>query len=315
MMQTIHQRWRVPHLLRGSYLGKMTEQLHCLEKTYHQCIPDFSESNTRYCFSDYSGDTKEYQYNTYSFLLTDNKSVSLFSKEHKKIRHAYNIRKRRFSYKDLSDTVLRNPCNDFLNLANRVNGILLSVAINKKLKLDFRYDNKNEAFSFLNKQKANNIRRILTISHLAAVFLACIVRHNQSIIWITDNDNIVANDRFTIQLTNIAASLVSALIDFELGHFRCGSSRCDPGDNLIEDLLSIPDFSAGMLSNQLTTQISEEYVFWVVRGDAKEKQNKLSWWSSDTVSALKKYFFVLDPGNISDKVNTSFFHFYDPLDE
>ncbi|MDR3362240.1 MAG: hypothetical protein LBO64_05310 [Desulfovibrio sp.] len=292
-------------------MGEMASQLQRLEKIYPQCIPDISKSSTVYCFSDYSGDIKSDKYNTYSFLLTDDSSIILFSKEHKIIRQKYGIEKRKFSYKDLSDNVLRNAHNDFLTLANGVNGILLSVAINKKLHLDFKYDNRSEDFLFLNVQKPKNVQRILTISHLAALFLAGILHHNQNIMWITDNDNIIANDKFTIQLTNIAASLISTLVDFNLGHFRCGSSRCDCGDNLIEDFLSIPDFAAGTLSNQLGTQISDEYVFWMQRGDAKEKQNKLSLWLASSRTPLRKYIFILDPGSVSEKVKTSFFHFYD----
>jgi hypothetical protein len=304
-------RWNVPPLLVGSYLGEMAMQLRLLETIYHQCIPDISKSSTIYCFSDYSGDIKSDTHNTYSFLLTDDNSIALFSKGHKIIRDKYGIEKRKFSYKDLSDKVLKHPYNDFITLANSVNGILLSVAINKKLHLDFNYDNKNEYFLFLSKQKFKNIRKILTISHLSAMFLAGVVVQNQDIMWITDNDNIVANDEFTIQLTSIVASLISKLVDFNFGHFRCGSSRCDCGDNLIEDFLSIPDFAAGMLSNQLATQISDEYIFWLQRGDAKEKQNKLSWWFATPKSSLRKYVFILDPVSVSAKVKPSFFHFYD----
>lgn len=307
-------RWRVPPILIGSYLGEMASQLQLLETTHPQCIPDFSRSSTVYCFSDYSGDLKSDRYNTYSFLLTDDDSIELFSKEHAIIRKRYGIGKRKFSYKDLSDKVLRNPCNDFITLANNLNGILLSVAINKKLHLDFKYDDKSEDFLFLNEQKQKNIRRILTIAHLAALSLAGVTSQNQNIMWITDNDNIVANDKFTIQLASIATSLISALVNFDLGHFRCGSSSCDCGDNLIEDLLSIPDLAAGMLSRQLGTQTSDEYIFWMQKGCAKEKQNKLSWWFATTRTPLQKYIFILDSGSVSVKVKTSFFHFYDMPD-
>ena len=304
-------RWHVPPILVGSYLGGMANRLQLLEKIYPQCIPDISTSNTVYCFSDYSGELKSNKHNTYSFLLLDDNSVTFFAKEHKLTRQKYGIGQRKFSYKDLSDKVLHNPYSDFITLANRINGILLSVAVNKKLHLDFKYEDGNENFLFFGKQKPRNIRRILTISHFAALFLAGVVRQNQNIMWITDNDNIVANDKFTIQLTNIAASLISTLVDFNLGHFRCGSSSCDSGDNLIEDLLSIPDFASGTLSNQLDTQVSDEYVFWVQRGDAKEKQNNLSWWFADSKSPLRKYIFILDPGRTPEKVKASFFHFYD----
>jgi len=289
----------------------MAIQLQRLESIHPQCIPDISKSSTVYCFSDYSGEIKSDKHNIYSFLLTDDNSICLFSKGHKRLRQNHGIGKRKFSYKDLSDKVLRNPCNDFINLANRVNGILISVAINKKLNLDFKYDDNSENFLFLSEQKPKNIQRILTISHLAAFFLAGVVRRDQNIMWITDNDNVVANDKFTIQLTSIAASLISTLVGFNLGHFRCGSSRCDCGDNLVEDLLSIPDFAAGMLSNQLGTQVSDEYIFWIQKSNAKEKQNKLAWWFSKTRTPLQKYIFILDPVHTLEKVSVSFFHFYD----
>jgi hypothetical protein len=305
------QRWRTFPPLAGSYLGEMARQLQLLENTQPQHIPDFSNSKSLYCFSDYGGDIKSNKYNTYSFLLTDDKSIAYFSVEHKKIRHYHGIGKRKFSYKDLSDKVLTSPCDDFIRLSDHINGILLSVAISKKINISFTYNNQNEDFSFLNKQKSGNIQRILTISHLASVFIASIVRKMQNIIWITDNDNIVANDEFTALLTRIAASIISTLIDFNLGHFRCGSSRCDNGDNLIEDLLSIPDFAAGILANQLDIQLFDGHVFWMHRGDAKDKQNKLSWWLADSTSFLRKYIFIFDSDDSPEKVKTSFFHFYD----
>lgn len=303
--------WRIFASLKDSYLGSIANNLASLEAAYPQCLPDFAASETVYCFSDYSGELKSNKHQTYSFLLIDDRSLHCFATEHKKIRYRYKISKRKFSYKDLSDKTLRAPCDELLNLASKLNGVLLTVAINKKLDLSFQYDDTNTNFLFLTNQKKKNIKRMLIISHLAGFFVASIIRPMHNIIWITDNDNIVANDNFTRLLTNMFASIVGSLVDFQLKHVRCGSSCCDYGDNLIEDLLSIPDFAAGVLANQMDNQFFDEYTFAVHQGVyAKEKQNKLSWWLADTKSSLRKYIFILDPGSTSEKVTTSFFHFY-----
>ena len=83
------------------------------------------------------------------------------------------------------------------------------------------------------------------IAHLGAVLIAGLSAPGQNVLWLTDNDDFVANDQRVINLTPLFAGIISCYMGHGLGHFRFGTMKCDAGNLDIEDLASIPDLAAG----------------------------------------------------------------------
>jgi hypothetical protein len=110
--------------------------------------------------------------------------------------------------------------------------------------------------------------------HVLGVLLAGLAAPGQNVMWFTDEDSIAANDDRVRELTQLFAWISSQYLTFNLGHCRCGTSKCDDGSRQIEDFLAIPDMIAGALAEQMQLRIegpSElSTVFWMHRGDFSE---------------------------------------------
>ena len=81
-----------------------------------------------------------------------------------------------------------------------------------------------------------------------AVFLSLWSRPRMNVTWITDEDEIVANDKRLDDIHQIAARLVSRYVPHNMGVFAMNSTTIDGKDRFFEDFVSISDLAAGMLS-------------------------------------------------------------------
>jgi hypothetical protein len=86
---------------------------------------------------------------------------------------------------------------------------------------------------------------MLRVVHIVSFFLAGLSRAHQNVIWITDEDEIAANDNRMRELTNLFGNISSHYLPHSMGHFRCGTMKSDDGSRQLEDLASIPDLVAG----------------------------------------------------------------------
>jgi len=307
-------RWIIHPIFNRTVLGNISHSIHKLEQNYPEAIPSLEKSQSIFLFSDYGGEHKDSMYNVYSFMITEESSVGLFIHRTKLLRSKSIRDNRRFSFKKLSDKIRLNALNDFLLSADDIEGILLTFAIRKNIELFAESRSDNYLTQKLSKEKRNVEMKIITIAHLAAYVVTSLVRQGQDVMWITDDDAISSNNETLCLLTNVFANIIGNIINFHLGHIRCGCSRSDPGDNQLEDLLAIPDFAAGVVSEQFSKYQSDPYAFFITAPVMSEKMQRLSWWFSDNRGKLKRYLAVIDDHD--EKPRSSFFHFFDgPLKE
>ena len=279
-----------------------------LELKVPESAPSFKNSKSLFLFSDYSGEHKEANYTTYSFLLADETSVSSFDADRLSVRAKFLPDNRTFSFKKLNDKYRSNALEDFTRASDRINGILFSFAINKKAFLFEETIPDNNLGKQISNLKPNVVNKMITASHLGAYLVSSLAFPDQNIMWFTDNDSISANDKTTTILTQVFATSISNIVDFNLGNLRCGSAKCDMGNNQIEDLLAIPDFAAGMISEQLAKHQYTQNMFCISSPTMSPKMLKLAWWYSDSSTNLKKFLTVLDTRN--GKTTQSFYHFF-----
>jgi hypothetical protein len=121
----------------------------------------------------------------------------------------------------------------------------------------------------------------------------------QDVFWFTDSDDIVANNRRIIELTPFLAGMLSNYSDQQMGPFKFGTTKCDCGDLMIEDLASLPDLVAGALCEipvrGILPQSSD--VRLPIRGHVPAKAHAILAWLSTPRRSLGRICVVIDEGD------------------
>jgi hypothetical protein len=210
-----------------------------------------------------------------------------------------------------------------LDAANSLHGLSFSVALNKKCESVFAehppLDLSNPEFAAYRKWKPAVLEKAFLALHILGVLLAGLAAPGQNVIWFTDEDSIAANDDRVRDITQLFAWISSQYLTFDLGHCRCGTSKCDDGSRQIEDFLAIPDMIAGALAEQMQFRSADSTdlsgIFWMYRDDFSDKTRQITWWFSNSRSPLKRLLCIVDPTADGKGHLMSWFHFQDQKEE
>ena len=93
---------------------------------------------------------------------------------------------------------------------------------------------------------------MVRIVHFVCLLLGAASRPNQHVTWITDEDEIVANDDRLTDVMNLMASMSGLYVDHPLGEFAMNSTQVDSGDRAFEDFVAGPDLVAGAFADIVT---------------------------------------------------------------
>lgn len=227
------------------------------------------------------------------------------------------------SFKRLADGQRRRAMVPLLSAANHLHGLSFSVVMNKNCESVFAacppLDLKNPDFAPYRKWKPAVLEKAFLVLHVLGVLLGGLAAPGQDVMWFTDEDNIAANDDRVRELTQLFGWISSRYLTFDLGHCRCGTSRCDDGTRQIEDFLAIPDMIAGALAEQMQLRLTDppcmSNIFWMHRDDLSEKTRQITWWFSDSSSPLKRLLCIVDPAPEGKGQLISWFHFQDRNDD
>ena len=282
-------------------------------------FPDLRSASTVLITSDYSGDHSGSKYRVLSFLFADIERCQEWDEKRSNRRARLLADKRRMSFKELShDKQRQRALAPFLTAADAIPGLVFTVAIDSAIDSLFEgaapLDLSNPDFAAFRKWKPRVLEKAFRVVHLTSFLLAGLSRPGQNVLWFTDEDAIVANpDRLT-QFTSLFAWIASSYLAFNLSHLRCGTTQCDNGSLMIEDLAAVPDLIAGSVRDQLqlVSDVGPDLpgVFWIHRGDFSEKTSFIIWWLADTTKPLKRVLCLLDPAPDSSGVVLSWFHFH-----
>ena len=257
-----------------------------------------------------------------SFLMTSLESWSEWEPRRLQVRREYFSDSRRMSFKRLGDTQRRRAVVPLLCAANHLCGLSFSIAINKKCESIFAapspLDLSNPDFAAYRKWKPAVLEKAFLALHVLGVLLGGLASPGQDVMWFTDEDSIAANDDRVRELTQLFGWISSQYLAFDLGHCRCGTSRCDDGNRQIEDFLAIPDMIAGALSEQMQLRTTDpaclSNIFWMHRGDFSDKTRQITWWFSDSDRSLKRVLCIVDPTTDGKGHLMSWFHFHNQED-
>lgn len=256
--------------------------------------------------SDYSGHHASATHEALSFLLVDSIYLWRWDEMRQSLRTKV-LGKRRLSFKDLRDFKRRKVLSAFLEAANTIPGLSLTVLIDKKINSLFtmkdKLDMSHPALQLYAHWKERTFERLLRVGHLGALLISCMCAPGQEIMWFTDHDDIVANDERLIEGTEVIGHLLGHYLQNDIKHFRFGSAASDDGSLLIEDLIAIPDLIAGSLSELISTKTVPTFpVLSIFPGNTRNKTKNLVTWLADSDNeALKRMVLVMDlmgEGNI-----------------
>ncbi|MDT0359334.1 hypothetical protein RJO15_26355 [Herbaspirillum huttiense F1] len=230
-------------------------------------LPDFSDDRKIAVLSDYGGEHQEARYSTYSFLFVTLDKNGPFQAQMESLRARHNIHTpySEFKYKDLKFGPRSRALADYLNLIdNFIHGAVVTVAIDKKIGSVFG-TSKHEAHRGIEEQlhaagfgrwTGQVGEKVLRVLHILSAFTAALTHDQQRLLWYSDTDQINedAHDRTFADTQKMFSSIAAMYMTHGFEILGFGKSFSEKG--YLDDLLSIPDFAAGMLQDLLTAEAS-----------------------------------------------------------
>lgn len=228
-------------------------------------LPDFSEDSKIGIMSDFGGEHEGSTVLTYSFLIYAHNKIGPFESSVGELRRRHQIEDpyHEFEYKKLKHGPRQRAIPDFLKIVdNFVHGVIVTVAIDKKVVTVFDgntpvwVSDQIAALGF-GKWKPNEAEKVMRICHAAAAFLSVLTSEGQRVLWYCDDDSIHQNGHGhtaddTRQMSLKALGMYCA---HQFDAIGTGVSFKDK--SFLDDLLSVADLKAGIVSDLLTAQALE----------------------------------------------------------
>ncbi len=193
-----------------------------------------------YISSDYGGSNECSLYETYSVLYLDLKESKEWEWQRREVRARYLADGRRMSFKALNDRQRQAAIGPFLNAANRISGILVTIAVRKSIKVlcsDFQFFEYSKSKLALDpRMTLPSFERMLRIVNLLGLLMGGLAKPNQHVYWISDQDALFANPNRTNDLKNVLEHWTSHYVTWPLGEVGLGTTIIDEGDRVEEDL-------------------------------------------------------------------------------
>src|SRR5260370_23722684 len=135
---------------------------------------------------------------------------------------------------------------------------------------------------------AATIEKTLRVTHFVSLLLRGLCAPGQDVLWITDEDELVANEFRLRRFVEIFASISSNYLEYDLGHLKIGTTQSDTGKRYLEDLIAVCDLCAGSLQDVLKEDAMRMLLncpsIWIPRvATSKSKVSAIiDWFADDT---------------------------------
>ena len=266
-------------------------------------LPNLRRTDTLFVMSDYAGAHPDSTHEVYSFFILDPHYLGHWDQVREQARRGGLGFKRRMSYKSLHDRKRRTSLPKFLGAADRVESLLASFVVSKRIGTLFQTgvvsDQPTEFERLATRWKPTVRERMFRIFYFASLLLAGLSAPNQDIIWFTDEDEIVPNTERLTDAVTLFANLSSHFLGHALGQLKIGTARSDSGDRRLEDLLAIPDLVAGALAELVTVHAREgivlpENIVSHAPRISRMAENILAWVALRLGSRLKSLTYAIE---------------------
>src|SRR5574337_507407 len=272
-----------------------------IQKILEVTEPRPRESGQLLIASDYGGDHSRSTHHIYCYLVVRG-GGSAWMSAIETARRDHMPDGRKMSYKRLDDIARQKALIPFLKAAANLDGHLIAIAVDKKKKwlttVQGVSDDFRKALQLQATWNARALESMLRKVHMAAILISIWSRPSTNVTWMTDEDEFVANDRRHDDALSAVARFCSFYMTHPMGVFRLNTTGQDPESCHYEDLCSIPDLAAGMLS-EVSTRLSGvgtwgERSYKTIEGQLPLKAEVLTDWFWDQQMRLRKTLITID---------------------
>jgi hypothetical protein len=239
------------------FMNVLSECVATVARRHVDVVPNLRCAPTLLLGSDYAGFHRGARFEVISIIASNLERLQAWDGSRGALRERMLPNQRRMSYKSLNDRQRRLALFPFLTAANQIYGLLFTVAIDRRVKSVFepkgRLTRDSADWPELHNWKLTTIERALRIIHLGSLLVRGLSGKGQDLLWITDEDEVVANEGRLRTFVKVFATVSSHYVVHQMGHVRIGTTRCDTGRRDIEDFVAICDFAAGSLQDLLST--------------------------------------------------------------
>jgi len=205
--------------------------------------------------TDTSGTQRGSRYVVTGALVMDTRNSLTWHRDRLRIRRDILRDGRRMSYKNLNDARRREALVPFLEAADRISGVCLLMAFDKRLgrvcTWDGLYERAKSEGVIRGNWNQSNLEQMMRTVQLVSTLLAAVAVRHQNIYWISDLDDCFATEERKIDTARMMSAFTSEYIKEDLGELGIGTTELDEGDRLEEDITAIPDLAAGAVSDLL----------------------------------------------------------------
>jgi len=203
------------------------------------------------------------------------------------------------SYKNLNDGQRRAALVPFLEAADRIQGLSVLMAFDKRLGElcagARTYERMKTDGILRGVWKPRAFEQMMRTVQLVSTLLAAVGAKDQNIYWVSDMDECFANAERKHDIARMMSSFTSEYIRHSLGELGIGTTEIDEGDRLEEDLAAIPDLAAGAvcdLLNRIHQHLGSLPMLPSFVPNLKGKSDLVSSWFFDHGGSLTKLAWV-----------------------
>lgn len=282
--------WKALNLPDKGLAHHISDAMSILEEDGTLRFPDLRSANRLLVASDYSGEHAGCPYATFGFVIAAEDSLSRWDRCRTKVRHSILKDSREMAYKKLDGDALRTKAlRPFLDAANRIDGLLLVLAVAPDASIMFDRDELQQLKTQLPRWKDGPLEKLLTIGHWLAMFVAGLSKNGQAIAWLTDDDAITATEGHLHETAAAMWQLVAAYTGTEVPEVQVGTVGRNGGpDKFIADLASIADLAAGAVAASLVPSAVKE------RADVPSKVQDIVGWLGQRDKRLARVVLKLE---------------------
>jgi hypothetical protein len=289
-------KWVHKESLERGFANELSRYIYNQEGLGKIYLPNLKESDNLYLFSDYSYNSEQ-QLIAYSILITDNESFISFKANQKFFWEESSLDVRVIEYKKLNDQIRRKALSPFLHFCNNINGLVLTILFNKSTKSIFQTERPKQLENQMKVWKSEEIQeKFLRLREIIIAMLNGLSRQSQKICWITDNDDIVANDSQLRAANEILKQTFDKYLDFKIGGCELKTTSMDSPDSVFEKLCSLTDLCAGGLVDFIGDYEKQNLI-----GLSSEILNPIDH-SKDKVNPITNWLSKNEEGNMLKKI-------------
>ena len=295
--------WNAPERpCEAPFMELISEVIRNRELAAPDLLPNLQNSADLVLASDYAGEHQHSQFQVLGYLLADgSESIPSWDEARKDVRAKFLPDNRRIEFKGLGDGLKQKAILPFLNSANSINGLILCVAIDKAIQEIVPGLISAKDWTTV-PWKPDAWEKLVRVAIFGSILVGGLSRPGQKLKWITDEDAIVANDKWVVDACRV--------IRTALWHYcpKCpddvimGIAGQIKDDRQAEDLVSIVDLAVGSVTESLSSigpagVPIDTNIVTPIHGQLSTKATIIHSWLSTSDVPLKKLICMVRPAD------------------